>query len=65
MSDWLQLRERPTLVVGAGGLGGAGVQALALAGARVLVADVDADHLEAVRLRAKEAGAEIHTMQTD
>jgi gluconate 5-dehydrogenase len=65
MSDWLQLRERPTLVVGAGGLGGAGVQALALAGARVLVADVDADNLEAVRLRAKEAGAEIETVQAD
>ncbi len=65
MTDWLQLRERPTLVVGAGGLGGAGVQALALAGARVLLADVDAEALEAVRLRVKEAGAEIHTIQAD
>ncbi|GAA2683646.1 MULTISPECIES: SDR family NAD(P)-dependent oxidoreductase [Actinoplanes] len=64
-TDWLQLRERPTLVVGAGGLGGAGAQALALAGARVLLADVDADHLEAVRLRVKEAGAEITTVQVD
>lgn len=63
--DWLQLRERPTLVVGAGGLGGAGVQALALAGARVLLADVDAEALDAVRLRVKEAGAEIQTIQTD
>ncbi|WP_436529745.1 SDR family NAD(P)-dependent oxidoreductase [Actinoplanes sp. HUAS TT8] len=65
MTDWLQLRERPTLVVGAGGLGGAGVQALALAGARVLLADVDEDHLEAVRLKVKESGAEIHTIQAD
>ncbi|MFI1988509.1 SDR family NAD(P)-dependent oxidoreductase [Actinoplanes sp. NPDC020271] len=63
--DWLQLRERPTLVVGAGGLGGAGAQALALAGARVLLADVDAEALEAVRLRVKESGAEIHTVHTD
>lgn len=63
--DWLQLRERPTLVVGAGGLGGAGARALALAGARVLLADVDAAHLEAVRLDVKEAGAEIETVQVD
>ncbi|MEV6342570.1 SDR family NAD(P)-dependent oxidoreductase [Actinoplanes sp. NPDC051851] len=65
MTDWLQLRERPTLVVGAGGLGGAGAHALALAGARVLLADVDAANLETVRLRAKEAGAEIETIQAD
>ena len=64
-TDWLQLRERPTLVVGAGGLGGAGAQALAVAGARVLLADVDADNLEAVRIRVKEAGAEIETVQAD
>ncbi|GAA2856155.1 gluconate 5-dehydrogenase [Actinoplanes cyaneus] len=65
MTDWLQLRERPTLVVGAGGLGGAAAQALALAGARVLLADVDPEALETVRLRTKESGAEINTVQAD
>jgi gluconate 5-dehydrogenase len=64
-SDWLQLRDRPCLVVGAGGLGGASALSLAERGARVLLADVDPAHLEAVRSRAKDLGAEIETVAAD
>lgn len=65
VTDWLQLSGRPALVAGAGGLGGASAIALALSGARVLLADVNEAHLENVRLRAKEAGAEIETLAAD
>jgi len=64
-TDWLQLRDRPCLVLGAGGLGRASALALAAAGGRVLLVDVSPDHLETVRLAAKEAGAEIDTLVAD
>jgi gluconate 5-dehydrogenase len=64
-TDWLQLGDRPCLVAGAGGLGGASALSLAERGARVLLADVDPDRLEAVRTRAKDAGAEIDTIEAD
>jgi gluconate 5-dehydrogenase len=64
-TDWLQLQDRPCLVLGAGGLGGASALSLALSGGRVLLVDVDVQHLEAVRLAAKEAGAEIDTLAAD
>jgi NAD(P)-dependent dehydrogenase (short-subunit alcohol dehydrogenase family) len=51
--------------VGAGGLGGASAATLAELGARVVVVDVDVDNLEAVRLRAKQAGNEITTLAAD
>jgi gluconate 5-dehydrogenase len=65
VTDWLQLEGRPCLVVGAGGLGGASAATLAELGARVVLVDVDADNLEAVRLRAKLAGADIETITAD
>jgi len=64
-TDWLQLQDRPCLVLGAGGLGGASALSLALSGGRVLLVDVDVQHLETVRLAAKEAGAEIDTLAAD
>jgi gluconate 5-dehydrogenase len=64
-TDWLQLQNRPALVVGAGGLGGASAVALASQGARVLLVDVSEANLDAVRLRAKEAGADIDTLAAD
>jgi gluconate 5-dehydrogenase len=64
-TDWLQLQDRPTLVVGAGGLGGASALALAAQGARVLLVDVNESNLDAVRLRAKEVGSEIDTLAAD
>jgi len=59
VTDWLQLQDRPCLVVGAGGLGGASAASLATLGARVLLVDINQRNLDAVRLRAKEAGADI------
>lgn len=63
--DWLRLDGRPALVIGAGGLGGASAKALAAAGARVLLIDVDDQNLEAVRLQAKELGTELDTRSAD
>ena len=40
MQDWLSLDRRPTLVFGAGGLGGASALSLAAQGARVALVDV-------------------------
>ena len=59
MQDWLTLDRRPTLVFGAGGLGGAGALSLAAQGARVALVDVSQDKLDAVVRAAKEAGHEI------
>lgn len=63
--DWLGLEGRPSLVVGAGGLGGACAHALAVLGARVLVVDIDERKLEDARLRAEEAGAGLQTRVAD
>jgi gluconate 5-dehydrogenase len=65
MTGWLGLEGRPSLVVGAGGLGGASAHALAVLGARVLVVDIDARKLEDARLRAKQAGADLQTRVAD
>ena len=48
MQDWLTLDRRPTLVFGAGGLGGACALSLAAQGARVALVDVNQDKLDAV-----------------
>ena len=65
VTDWLQLQDRPCLVVGAGGLGGAAAVSLACLGAQVVVVDVNEQNLDAVRLAAKEAGGEIQTLTAD
>ena len=65
MQDWLTLDRRPTLVFGAGGLGGASALSLAARGARVALTDVNQDNLDAVARAAKEAGHEIKTLVAD
>jgi gluconate 5-dehydrogenase len=56
MQDWLTLDRRPTLIFGAGGLGGASALSLAAQGARVALVDVSQDRLDAVVRAAKEDG---------
>jgi gluconate 5-dehydrogenase len=63
--DWLHLADRPTLVAGAGGLGGASAVALAAQGARVVLVDINERHLDAVQRQAKDAGADIDTVVAD
>jgi len=63
--DWLNLEGRRTLIVGAGGLGGSCTVALASLGARVVLVDLNHEHLESVRLQAKEAGADIAALHAD
>lgn len=63
--DWLRLRGKRALVVGAGGLGGATALSLAELGARLLLVDLDRDSLDAVRDAAEEAGAGIGTLAAD
>jgi len=66
MTDWLGLRDRAALVAGAGGIGEAVAAGLARAGARVVVADVDAARLDALATRAaKSDSAEIKTVAAD
>jgi len=65
MQDWLRLDRRPTLIFGAGGLGGASALSLAAQGARVALADVNAENLDAVVRAAKEAGDEIKPLVAD
>jgi Short-chain alcohol dehydrogenase of unknown specificity len=65
MQDWLTLDRRPTLVFGAGGLGGACALSLAAQGARVALVDVNQDKLDAVVRAAKEAGCEIKPLSAD
>ncbi len=62
MTDWLQLRNRPCLVVGAGGLGGASASTLALLGGQVVLVDVNEQNLESVRRATKDAGADLDTL---
>jgi NAD(P)-dependent dehydrogenase (short-subunit alcohol dehydrogenase family) len=64
-TDWLDLRGRPTLAVGAGGLGGASAAAMARQGARVLLVDVDEQRLELVRRQSKDLGADLDTLAAD
>jgi NAD(P)-dependent dehydrogenase (short-subunit alcohol dehydrogenase family) len=65
MQDWLTLDRRPTLVFGAGGLGGASALSLAAQGARVALADMNQENLDAVVRAAKEAGDEIKPLVAD
>jgi NAD(P)-dependent dehydrogenase (short-subunit alcohol dehydrogenase family) len=65
MQDWLALDGRPTLVAGAGGLGGACALSLAAQGARVAVVDRDDEKLQSVVRAAKAAGAEIEPLLAD
>jgi gluconate 5-dehydrogenase len=65
MQDWLTLRQRPALVCGAGGLGGASALSLAAQGARVALADKSQEKLDAVRRAAKDAGSEIVPLLAD
>jgi gluconate 5-dehydrogenase len=65
MADWLALSGRPTLVVGAGGLGGASAVSLAVQGAAVVLVDVDEAKLEATARAAKDAGGEVQTLVAD
>jgi gluconate 5-dehydrogenase len=65
MQDWLTLDRRPTLVFGAGGLGGASALSLAACGAHVALIDVNSDNLDAVTRAAKEAGHEIKPLTAD
>src|SRR5580692_6855439 len=65
MQDWLALGGRPTLVFGAGGLGGASALSLAAQGARVALADINQENLDAVVRAAKEAGTEIKPLVAD
>ncbi len=65
MSSWLSLSERPALVVGAGGLGGASALALAEQGAHVVVIDRDHDALDALTRSAKDSGLALTTLEAD
>ena len=65
MQDWRRLGGRPTLVFGAGGLGGASALSLAAAGARVALTDVNTENLDAVVRAAKEAGHDIKPLVAD
>jgi gluconate 5-dehydrogenase len=65
MQDWLSLDRRPALVFGAGGLGGASALSLAAQGARVALADMNQENLDAVVQAAKEAGDEIKPLVAD
>ncbi len=65
MQDWLTLGQRPTLVFGAGGLGGAGALSLAAQGARVALVDVSEENLDSVVRAAKEAGHEVKALVAD
>jgi gluconate 5-dehydrogenase len=65
MQDWLTLDRRPTLVFGAGGLGGASALSLAGQGARVVLVDVNTENLDTVVRTAKEAGREVKPLVAD
>jgi gluconate 5-dehydrogenase len=65
MQDWLALDRRPTLVFGAGGLGGASALSLAARGALVALVDANQENLDAVTRAAKEAGHEIRPLLAD
>jgi gluconate 5-dehydrogenase len=62
MGDWLALTDRPALVIGAGGLGGASALSLAAQGARVVVADFNEQNLESV---ARQGAGRIETIKCD
>ena len=65
MQDWLTLGERPTLVFGAGGLGGASALSLAAQGARVVLVDLNQENLDAVVRSAKGSRGEVKPLVAD
>jgi gluconate 5-dehydrogenase len=65
MQDWLTLGQRPTLIFGAGGLGGGSALSLAAQGARVALVDVNQENLDAVVRRAKDASGEVRPLVAD
>jgi gluconate 5-dehydrogenase len=65
MPDWLALDRRPTLIFGAGGLGGASALSLAAQGARVALVDVSQENLDAVVRQAKDAGGDVKPLVAD
>jgi gluconate 5-dehydrogenase len=65
MTDWLRLGDRPCLVVGAGGLGGACAVSLAGLGARVVLVDADPGRLAQVRSRVRQDGADLVPVVAD
>ena len=65
MQDWLALGRRPTLVFGAGGLGGASALSLAAQDARVALIDANQENLDSVVQAAKEAGRDVKPLAAD
>lgn len=65
MGDWLTLTDRPALVVGAGGLGGATVVSLAAQGARLAVVDVDEEKLSALERSVRDVGGKVVLVRQD
>jgi gluconate 5-dehydrogenase len=65
MQDWLTLAGRPTLVFGAGGLGGASALSLAALGARVVLVDLNQENLDVVVRAAKESGGDVKPLVAD
>jgi gluconate 5-dehydrogenase len=65
MPDWLTLGRRPTLVFGAGGLGGASALSLAAQGARVVLVDLNQENLDAVVRSAKDSPGEVKPLVAD
>ena len=65
MQDWLTLDRRPTVVFGAGGLGGASALSLAAQGAHVALVDANQENLDGVVQAAKEAGGDIKPLVAD
>jgi NAD(P)-dependent dehydrogenase (short-subunit alcohol dehydrogenase family) len=65
MQDWLTLGRRPTLVFGAGGLGGASALSLAAQGARVALVDHSQEKLDLVVRAAKDSGGEVTPLVAD
>ena len=65
MQDWLKIDRRPTLVFGAGGIGGASALSLAAEGAYIALVDRNQESLDAVVRAAKEGGSEIKPLVAD
>ena len=65
MQDWLTLDRRPTVVFGAGGLGGASALSLAAQGAHVALVDANQENLDSVVQAAKEAGSDVKPLVAD
>ena len=65
MQNWLTLAGRPTVVFGAGGLGGAGALSLAAQGARVVLVDLNQENLDVVVRAAKESGGDVKSLVAD